>query len=91
MPLWSSLKVTSRGSSTGRSEDGTGTVPQSLQWIIGMGVPQNRWRLSSQSFSLYSTVPWPAPADSSAAITASLAASPACPSNPSTPELTIGP
>ena len=29
-----------RGSSTGRSSRGTGTAPQSSQWMTGMGQPQ---------------------------------------------------
>ena len=33
-------KVTSVGSTTGRSLSGTGTTPQSGQWIIGIGQPQ---------------------------------------------------
>ena len=66
-------------------------MPQTSQWIIGIGVPQKRWRLSSQSFSLYSTVPWPALAASSAEITLSLATSPSRPSKSPMPELTMGP
>ena len=31
LPLWSSLKVTSSGNSTGKSEEGTGTIPQASQ------------------------------------------------------------
>src|SRR5215211_6338047 len=31
---------TSRGSSTGRSSSGTGTMPQSGQWMTGIGQPQ---------------------------------------------------
>ncbi|CFN68357.1 Uncharacterised protein [Bordetella pertussis] len=30
----------SSGSTTGRSCSGTGTGPQSAQWMMGMGVPQ---------------------------------------------------
>ena len=30
----------SSGSTTGRSRSGTGTAPQSAQWMIGIGVPQ---------------------------------------------------
>ncbi len=33
-------KVTSSGSTTGRSALGTGTMPQSSQWMIGIGQPQ---------------------------------------------------
>ena len=33
-------KMTSSGSSTGRSLSGTATVPQSSQWIAGIGQPQ---------------------------------------------------
>src|ERR1700733_5746087 len=32
--------VTSRGNSTGKSCSGTGTMPQSEQWISGIGQPQ---------------------------------------------------
>ena len=38
LPPW--LKSTSFGSFTGRSWSGTGTTPQVLQWIIGIGQPQ---------------------------------------------------
>src|SRR6478609_7992259 len=41
----------SDGSVTGSCSSGTGTSPQDGQWMMGMGVPQNRWRLSSQSRS----------------------------------------
>lgn len=37
------------GSVTGSWSSGTGTSPQDGQWMIGMGVPQKRWRDSSQS------------------------------------------
>ena len=33
-------KATSVGSTTGRSSSGTGTGPQSSQWMMGMGAPQ---------------------------------------------------
>jgi len=33
-------KVTSSGSTTGRSASGTGTMPQASQWMIGIGQPQ---------------------------------------------------
>jgi hypothetical protein len=33
-------KSTSSGSTTGRSDSGTGTTPQLGQWIMGMGAPQ---------------------------------------------------
>src|SRR6516225_9724051 len=33
-------KATSSGSRTGSSETGTGTTPQSSQWITGIGQPQ---------------------------------------------------
>ena len=39
------------GRTTGRSSSGTGTSPQAGQWMIGIGVPQNRCRDSSQSRS----------------------------------------
>jgi len=32
--------IRSSGSSTGRSFSGTGTEPQSSQWMMGIGVPQ---------------------------------------------------
>ena len=32
------------GSSTGKSDSGTGTAPQLLQWMMGIGVPQYRCR-----------------------------------------------
>ena len=32
--------IRSSGSTTGRSFSGTGTTPQSSQWMIGIGVPQ---------------------------------------------------
>ena len=42
--LFSGLPVPSgtqsSGSTTGKSFSGTGTTPQSAQWIIGIGVPQ---------------------------------------------------
>ena len=38
LPLPSGTRCS--GSTTGRSFSGTGTVPQSAQWIIGIGVPQ---------------------------------------------------
>src|SRR3989344_7763206 len=41
------------GSRTGRSFSGTGTVPQSEQWMIGIGSPQYLWRENTQSRSLY--------------------------------------
>ncbi|MDP7203419.1 MAG: hypothetical protein QGF72_04745, partial [Candidatus Poseidoniaceae archaeon] len=34
------LNETSSGSSTGNCSTGTGTGPQSEQWMIGIGVPQ---------------------------------------------------
>ena len=33
-------KLTSSGSFTGRSDSGTGTVPQLAQWMTGIGQPQ---------------------------------------------------
>ena len=39
------------GSTTGSESSGTGTSPQDGQWMIGIGVPQNRCRDSSQSRS----------------------------------------
>ena len=37
------------GRTTGSSSSGTGTSPQDGQCMIGIGVPQKRWRDSSQS------------------------------------------
>ena len=37
-PGWS--KLTSSGSTTGRSATGTGTTPQASQWMTGIGQPQ---------------------------------------------------
>ena len=37
------------GSTTGSCSSGTGTMRPSSVWIIGMGVPQKRWREISQS------------------------------------------
>ncbi|GBD28826.1 hypothetical protein HRbin31_00848 [bacterium HR31] len=45
------MKSTSSGSNTGRSSYGTGTVPHRSQYTMGMGVPQYRCRLMSQSRS----------------------------------------
>ena len=41
----------SRGSTTGRSASGTGTGPCSSQWMIGIGVPQERWREIEKSLA----------------------------------------
>ena len=38
LPLPSGIR--SSGSTTGRSFSGTGTTPQTSQWMIGIGVPQ---------------------------------------------------
>jgi len=43
------LKFFTSGSFTGRSFSGTGTIPHSLQYIIGIGGPQYLWREMSQS------------------------------------------
>ena len=40
---------TSSGASTGSWSTGTGTMPCSGQYTIGMGHPQNRWRETNQS------------------------------------------
>ncbi len=45
------------GSSTGSCSSGTGTTPSIGQWIIGIGVPQYRWREMPQSFNRNCTVP----------------------------------
>ncbi len=42
---WSSTS----GRRTGSCSSGTGTAPHESQWTMGMGVPQYRWRLMSQS------------------------------------------
>ena len=42
---------TSRGSTTGNWSSGTGTMPWTAQYTTGIGHPQNRWRLTSQSRS----------------------------------------
>src|SRR5947199_6846933 len=42
---------TSSGATIGSSSTGTGTMPSSGQYTIGIGQPQNRWRLTSQSRS----------------------------------------
>src|ERR1035438_7628248 len=42
--------LTSSGSTTGNCASGTGTMPHEGQWIIGIGVPQYRWRDTPQSF-----------------------------------------
>src|SRR4249920_4124258 len=47
-PGW---KSTSSGSRTGSSSSGTATSPHVSQWMMGIGAPQYRWRLSSQSRS----------------------------------------
>jgi hypothetical protein len=39
------------GSSTGSWSSGTGTSPQDGQWMMGIGVPQNRCLDTSQSRS----------------------------------------
>ena len=45
------------GRVTGSCAFGTGTtVPQSSQWIIGMGAPQYLCRETNQSLSLYCTL-----------------------------------
>ena len=45
------------GRVTGSCSFGTGTtVPQSSQWIIGMGAPQYLCRETNQSLSLYCTL-----------------------------------
>ena len=56
------------GNSTGSWSSGTGTMPSFSQWIIGIGVPQYRWREMPQSFNRNCTVPSPTPRCSAAAI-----------------------
>src|SRR5690554_917280 len=59
------------GNRTGSSLSGTGTSPHVSQWMMGIGVPQYRWRDSSQSRSRYTTAGSPTfPADNSAVIAA---------------------
>ena len=70
---------TSSGASTGSSSSGTGRGPQASQYTIGIGHPQNRWRLTSQSRSRKLTVRSPCRASSSQAIAASLAAATSTP------------
>jgi hypothetical protein len=47
----SPVKGASFGSSTGSWSSGTPTMPSFSQYTTGMGVPQYRCRLMSQSFS----------------------------------------
>ena len=47
----SPVATRSRGSTTGRSASGTGTGPCSGQWMIGIGVPQERWREIEKSLA----------------------------------------
>ncbi len=44
-----SSSSTSSGNKTGKSFSGTGTEPQALQFTIGIGAPQYRWRDTPQS------------------------------------------
>ena len=84
-------KATSVGNSTGKSCSGTGTTPQSSQWIIGIGVPQYRCREISQGRIFQLMVSLPEPLISKALVTAFMASSPYNPSKPSRGELTIHP
>ena len=49
VPLGLRSRPSALGSSTGSWSSGTGTSPQAGQWMIGIGVPQKRCRLISQS------------------------------------------
>ena len=82
-------KSTSSGSSTGSWSSGTATSPCSGQCTIGIGAPQYRWRLISQSRSRNVTAPSPFPCSSSQAITRSIDSGDRTPSNG--PEFTITP
>ncbi len=63
-PFGASASPRMSGSVTGSCSSGTGTSPQSGQWMIGIGVPQKRWRDSSQSRSRKFTAPVPLPSTS---------------------------
>ena len=77
-PGW---KSTSSGSRTGSSSSGTATSPHVGQCTIGIGGPQYRWRLISQSRSRKLTARFPRPWVSSHAVTSAIDAGVARPSN----------
>ena len=72
LPLPSGMR--SVGRTTGRSFSGTGTTPQVSQWMMGMGVPQKRWRLMPQSRRRQVVFFSPRPAAPSTSATLSTAA-----------------
>ena len=51
VPLGFRSRPSAGGRVTGSWSSGTGTSPQASQWMIGIGVPQYRWREISQSRS----------------------------------------
>ncbi len=59
---------------TGSWSSGTGTSPQAGQWMIGIGQPQNRCRLSSQSRSRKVIADSPRPSLASWAVIAAMPA-----------------
>ena len=84
--LPSGVNSTSYGSLTGRSFSGTGTIPQSSQYITGIGAPQYLCLDTSQSLNLKLTFIAPSLSFSSSSTIAFLASAVVKPSN--LPELT---
>ena len=85
-PGW---KSTSSGSRTGNDASGTATSPHDGQWTMGIGAPQYRCRLISQSRSRNVTAASPKPCSASHDATASIDPGDGVPSNG--PEFTITP
>ena len=89
MPFGLRSRPSTSGSVTGSWSSGTGTIRPSSVWIIGMGVPQKRWREISQSRRRKVLAARPVPAAVSCSMTRAIALRLDRPS--SGPELIIRP